>query len=279
MHVGHTVTAVVTGKPLDLGGSRGRPEATGRGCMIVTLRSAEAARHRPGRRARGHPGIRQRRRNGGQAHGAGGIQDRRPSSRSMARSTIRTASIFRRFGSTARKPAPFVDFPGSRKHRPSRGHVPGLRRPAARRARERDHLAERRPHPRPHSVRGRQRPHHAGCRRDSAGPTRLRHPGHPGQRRRRHGFLFRMGAGPPGLFWNEHLVNERLEEIMVETLRRRGRTMPRSTASTTASRPTCWRSTAWPSPSSCVESTPEARVAQALLPAAPGLVPAHGVAA
>ncbi len=36
MHARHTVTAVVTGKPLDLGGSRGRPEATGRGCMIVT---------------------------------------------------------------------------------------------------------------------------------------------------------------------------------------------------------------------------------------------------
>ncbi len=35
MHVGNTVTAVVTGKPLDLGGSRGRPEATGRGCMFV----------------------------------------------------------------------------------------------------------------------------------------------------------------------------------------------------------------------------------------------------
>jgi glutamate dehydrogenase (NAD(P)+) len=36
MHKRHTVTAVVTGKPLELGGSRGRPEATGRGCMIVT---------------------------------------------------------------------------------------------------------------------------------------------------------------------------------------------------------------------------------------------------
>jgi glutamate dehydrogenase (NAD(P)+) len=35
MHVRHTVTASVTGKPLDLGGSRGRKEATGRGCMIV----------------------------------------------------------------------------------------------------------------------------------------------------------------------------------------------------------------------------------------------------
>jgi glutamate dehydrogenase (NAD(P)+) len=36
MHMRHTVTAVVTGKPLELGGSLGRPEATGRGCMIVT---------------------------------------------------------------------------------------------------------------------------------------------------------------------------------------------------------------------------------------------------
>jgi glutamate dehydrogenase (NAD(P)+) len=35
MHVRHTVTASVTGKPLDLGGSRGRREATGRGCMIA----------------------------------------------------------------------------------------------------------------------------------------------------------------------------------------------------------------------------------------------------
>ena len=35
MHVRHTVTAVVTGKPLELGGSLGRREATGRGCMIV----------------------------------------------------------------------------------------------------------------------------------------------------------------------------------------------------------------------------------------------------
>ena len=42
MHVGHTVTAVVTGKPVELGGSLGRREATGRGCMIVTK---EALKH------------------------------------------------------------------------------------------------------------------------------------------------------------------------------------------------------------------------------------------
>lgn len=37
MHKRHTVTAVVTGKPFELGGSHGRTEATGRGCMIVTM--------------------------------------------------------------------------------------------------------------------------------------------------------------------------------------------------------------------------------------------------
>jgi len=35
MHSRQATTAVVTGKPLDLGGSRGRREATGRGCLIV----------------------------------------------------------------------------------------------------------------------------------------------------------------------------------------------------------------------------------------------------
>jgi glutamate dehydrogenase (NAD(P)+) len=42
MHVGHTTTSVVTGKPLELGGSLGRHEATGRGVMIATR---EAAKH------------------------------------------------------------------------------------------------------------------------------------------------------------------------------------------------------------------------------------------
>ncbi|HXV91168.1 MAG TPA: Glu/Leu/Phe/Val dehydrogenase [Gemmatimonadales bacterium] len=36
MHKRHTVTAVVTGKPVAMGGSLGRREATGRGCLFVT---------------------------------------------------------------------------------------------------------------------------------------------------------------------------------------------------------------------------------------------------
>jgi glutamate dehydrogenase (NAD(P)+) len=40
MHVGHTATAVVTGKPLEMGGSLGRREATGRGVMIMAREAA-----------------------------------------------------------------------------------------------------------------------------------------------------------------------------------------------------------------------------------------------
>jgi glutamate dehydrogenase (NAD(P)+) len=47
MHARHTVTAVVTGKPTALGGSRGRAEATGRGCMMVTLRALARMGKRP----------------------------------------------------------------------------------------------------------------------------------------------------------------------------------------------------------------------------------------
>lgn len=42
MHVGHTVNAVTTGKPVEMGGSLGRREATGRGVMIATK---EALQH------------------------------------------------------------------------------------------------------------------------------------------------------------------------------------------------------------------------------------------
>ena len=44
MHKRHTVTAVVTGKPVEMGGSLGRREATGRGCMLVTREALKRLR-------------------------------------------------------------------------------------------------------------------------------------------------------------------------------------------------------------------------------------------
>ena len=42
MHMRHTVTSVVTGKPITIGGSRGRVEATGRGVMIAGREAGKA---------------------------------------------------------------------------------------------------------------------------------------------------------------------------------------------------------------------------------------------
>jgi len=47
MHARRTETAVVTGKPISLGGSYGRKEATGRGVMTVTLGAMERLGLRP----------------------------------------------------------------------------------------------------------------------------------------------------------------------------------------------------------------------------------------
>ena len=47
MHARHTNTAIVTGKPIALGGSRGRVEATGRGVMTTTLAAMERIGMKP----------------------------------------------------------------------------------------------------------------------------------------------------------------------------------------------------------------------------------------
>jgi glutamate dehydrogenase (NAD(P)+) len=48
MHQRRTVTGVVTGKPLIIGGSRGRREATGRGVMIATMAALQKKGVNPG---------------------------------------------------------------------------------------------------------------------------------------------------------------------------------------------------------------------------------------
>jgi glutamate dehydrogenase (NAD(P)+) len=48
MHARHTVTAVVTGKPVEIGGSRGRREATGRGLLVVCDEACKLFHMNPG---------------------------------------------------------------------------------------------------------------------------------------------------------------------------------------------------------------------------------------
>ncbi len=67
MHARHTVTAVVTGKPMALGGSRGRPGSHRPRLPDRFARSLEALSKAAHRHQRGDSGIRQRGRHGGQA--------------------------------------------------------------------------------------------------------------------------------------------------------------------------------------------------------------------
>ena len=114
MHARHTVTAVVTGKPMALGGSRGRPEATGRGCMIVTLKALEQLGIDARKRPRGDSGLRQRRRHGRQADERRRLQDRLHRGIRWRGLQPATASTSPRCSSTARRPAPSPASPAAK---------------------------------------------------------------------------------------------------------------------------------------------------------------------
>ena len=89
MHVGRTETAIVTGKPVVLGGSQGRREATGRGVMICTRETAQAPRDRPARRDRRRSGLRQRRIGVGRSRSRSSPRGSSPSPTGRAASTTR----------------------------------------------------------------------------------------------------------------------------------------------------------------------------------------------
>ncbi len=77
MHMRQTVTACVTGKPINIGGSRGRREATGRGVMIVCDEACAETGPGPRKHARHRSGLWQRRFERRAADASGGLQSHR----------------------------------------------------------------------------------------------------------------------------------------------------------------------------------------------------------
>ena len=161
MHVGVTTTAVVTGKPIEMGGSLGRREATGRGVMITTREAATPSgpRHQ---RARRSP-----------CRGSATSGPCPPCScsnwarRSSPSPTGRAASTIRR-ASTSTRSIEWTDdaqdgrrLPGRRSARARQDLRAGRRHPDSGRARKPDHDGERAEDQGEDRRRRRQRPDHA----------------------------------------------------------------------------------------------------------------------
>ena len=198
MHMRQTVTAVVTGKPLNMGGSRGRREATGRGVMIICDESIKKLNMRVEDTRviiQGFGNV------GSNAallmHNAGykvvGIGEWDGGLYNANGIDIHALWEFRQ------KEGTIHGFKEAEKasHRRSADHR--LRDPDSGGDRERHHLGQCQQGEGEDPGRGRQRSDDGRGRRHPCRQGRLRHARHPGERRRRDRFLLRVGAGPAGL--------------------------------------------------------------------------------
>ena len=111
MHMRHTVTAVVTGKPIDLGGSKGRPEATGRGCTIVTMEALRQLGIAPQNAKVIIQGFGNVGSMAARLMSRAGMQHRRASSSTTAPSTTRTGSITEAVLQHRKETGSILDFP------------------------------------------------------------------------------------------------------------------------------------------------------------------------
>ena len=159
MHMRQTVTAVVTGKPINIGGSRGRREATGRGIMIV----CDEAVKKLGLSPESTRVI---------VQGFGNVGSN--AARLMAEAGYKVIGIVEVDGGLVNKNGIDVDalweyrqrngtvqgFKGAQQEDPAELLVLRLRNPDSRRHRKPDHQPERRPGEVQNSRRRRQRPDH-----------------------------------------------------------------------------------------------------------------------
>ncbi len=195
MHVGQATTAVVTGKPLELGGSQGRKEATGRGLMICCNRAIDKLRmKRESCRViiQGFGNV------GSQAallmHAAGykiiGVADI-------------DGGLYNENGFDIPKLYDWVylhaEAVGGISRRrtddaPAGDSLPSVRHSGSGRHRESDYFSERASLGLPHPVRRGEWADHVARRPDRPGERNLRHSRHPGQCRRGYGELLSNGC-------------------------------------------------------------------------------------
>ena len=158
MHVGYTVPAVVTGKPIPLGGSEGRNEATAQGAVYTII---DAARHL----GMDIPKCRVAVQGFGNA-GAIAAQLMFAQGSKIIAVSDSTGAIYRpgglrsQFRSGLEAGAPLGRrLPGHEGHQQRGAARARLRHPHPGRPRESDHRPKRRPDPGSPDRRGRQRPH------------------------------------------------------------------------------------------------------------------------
>ncbi len=198
MNKGHSVLGVVTGKPLAIGGSLGREEATARGALYV-LRGAAR------KRSLSLDGAT------AAVQGFGNVGSYL--ARFLVQDGAKVVAISDSAGGVHNPNGIDVEAAFARKRETgSIGGLPGTdpdlqRRPAAARrrraravrARAGDLGVERQPGQGQDHRGGSERARHPGCGRDSRAERRPHPPGHPRERRRRDRLVLRVGAGPPGV--------------------------------------------------------------------------------
>ena len=243
MHVGHTATAVVTGKPIEMGGSLGRREATGRGVMIVTR---EAAKHL-GLDIKGATVA---------VQGFGNVGSVSADLLSKIGAKIVAVTDWKGgvYNADGLDIAKMLDY--AKQHKTIDGFPGGepidneqlfgldvdVLVPAAL---ENQITMENAPvDPGEDRRRGRQRPDHARGAPTPARARRLRHPRHPRQRRRRHHVVLRVGAGSPRLLLGGGRGEPAPRSEDVRGVPRRARHVGQATRPTCAPPPTSSPSTA-----------------------------------
>ena len=194
MQVGYAVPEIVTGKPISIGGSVFRHEATGAGVVMVTARACERLGWNLAEQRCVVQGF----------GNVGGIASHELVDRGATVIAVSDISggvydpngldvhAMTEFAQGARFARGLAD--GNASHERGAARAP-VRHPRPRRARGSGDRGERGADPGAHDRRGRERPDLARSRRDS---RRARDPdpaGHPHERRRRHGLVLRVGAG------------------------------------------------------------------------------------